>query len=202
MAARPAGLRRRSSLRPACWCRAGTSRVGFGTSGSAASLGPVNTPPVRFAIVSPARWGRLLLDAARASPALAFAGVWSRSGDNREAVAAGYGGVAYPTFDALLADPGVEAVVLPTPHFLHHPQAMAEFTDHLDGGVFLRRQPLTLDEIEPEFDRLVARHTAREGFRTYDVLHVSTARTMGCKRFVTFDTRARALARLEGLITD
>ncbi len=101
--------------------------MAFEATGPAANLVSVNTPPVRFAIVSPARWGRLLLDAARASRALAFAGVWSRSGENRDAVVAAYGGTAYPTLDDLLADPGVEAVVLPTPHFLHHPQAMAAF---------------------------------------------------------------------------
>lgn len=84
-------------------------------------------PPVRFAIVSPARWGRLLLDAARVSPRLEFAGAWSRSADNVAEVVAKYGGRAFATFEDLLAAEDVEAVVLPTPHFLHHPQAMAAF---------------------------------------------------------------------------
>ncbi len=80
---------------------------------------------VRFAIVSPARWGRLLLDAARESDKLTLAAVCSRSAERAEAVTADYGGKVYTDYDALLADPAVEAVVLPTPHFLHFPQTMA-----------------------------------------------------------------------------
>lgn len=81
--------------------------------------------PVRFAIVSPSRWGRLLLDAARSTPRLQFAGVWSRREENRTEIAAIYGGRSFATYEELLADPAVEAVVLPTPHFLHHAQTMA-----------------------------------------------------------------------------
>ena len=84
--------------------------------------------PLSFAIVSPARWGRLLLDAASKSPLLRLAGVWSRNEVNRSDIVATYGGRAYPSFDELLADADVEAVVLPTPHFLHHPQTMASFS--------------------------------------------------------------------------
>lgn len=82
-------------------------------------------PPVRFAIASPSRWGRLLLDAARSTRSLEFAGVWSRQEENRNAVVKHYGGRTYVTYDELLADPSVEAVILPTPHFLHHAQTMA-----------------------------------------------------------------------------
>lgn len=84
-----------------------------------------DTTPVRFAIVSPARWGRLLLDAAAESGLLTFVGVFSRSADNAAQIVDKYGGVAYESYDALLADATVEAVLLPTPHFLHHPQAVA-----------------------------------------------------------------------------
>lgn len=80
---------------------------------------------VRFAIVSPARWGRLLLDAAQQSAMLEFAGVFSRDAANAEAICRVYGGEVYDSFAALLADPAVELVVLPTPHFLHYPQARA-----------------------------------------------------------------------------
>lgn len=81
--------------------------------------------PVRYAIVSPARWGRLLLDAVRTSEKLSFCGVWSRNQDNAAQIVATYGGQSYPSFEALLASDAVEAVLLPTPHFLHYPQAMA-----------------------------------------------------------------------------
>jgi predicted nucleic acid-binding protein len=48
----------------------------------------------------------------------------------------------------------------------------------------------------------VARYTARHGFRTYDILHVASARALGCSRFLTLDAKARKLARLVGLKTD
>lgn len=86
--------------------------------------------PVRFAIVSPGRWGRKLLDAARATPTLRFAGVFSRQADNARDITANYGGQAYASYAALLADPQIEAVVLPTPHFLHHAQTLQA----LDAG--------------------------------------------------------------------
>ena len=88
----------------------------------------VNLSPVRFAIVSPGRWGRKLLDAARGSTKLQFAGVTSRSAVTAAEIANVYGGRAYASFEELLADPVVEAVLLPTPHFLHHPQAIAALT--------------------------------------------------------------------------
>lgn len=80
---------------------------------------------VRYAILSPARWGRLLLDSVRSSTKLSFCGVWSRSQPNADEIVAAYGGQRYDSYEALLADDTVEAVLLPTPHFLHHPQAMA-----------------------------------------------------------------------------
>ena len=51
------------------------------------------------------------------------------------------------------------------------------------------------------FEDLVHRHTARHGFRTYDILHVATALTLGCENFWSFDERANKLAALEGLQT-
>lgn len=83
--------------------------------------------PVRFAIVSPSRWGRLLLDAAAESERLTFGGVTSRSAENAAEIVEKYGGAAFPSYDALLADPSVEAVLLPTPNFLHYEQTMAAF---------------------------------------------------------------------------
>lgn len=82
-------------------------------------------PPVKFGIVSPGRWGRKLLDAAKESPLLSFGGVFSRNSTNAAEVAAAYGGRTYASLEALLADPALEAVVLPTPHFLHHAQTLA-----------------------------------------------------------------------------
>lgn len=81
--------------------------------------------PVPFAIISPAQWGRLLLNSVNKSPKLKFTGVWGRNAENAADVVANYGGRTYPSYEALLADDSIEAVVLPTPHFLHYPQSMA-----------------------------------------------------------------------------
>jgi predicted nucleic acid-binding protein len=80
--------------------------------------------------------------------------------------------------------------------------AWYEFTTHLDQGTFLQRSPLTLFELERDVESLVARYTARHGFRTYDIIHVASARALGCSRLLTFDAQARKLAQLVGMKTD
>lgn len=80
--------------------------------------------------------------------------------------------------------------------------ALADFEQDLSDGLFLARSPLTLEDIASEFNALVARYTAREGFRTYDVMHVASARTMGCGKFLTFDSKAKKLAKLTGMKTN
>ena len=84
----------------------------------------MTTTAVRFGIVSPARWGRLLLDAAQLSSKVVLGGVFSRRTENASEIADQYGGEIYSSYEALLAAPDIEAVVLPTPHFLHHHQTM------------------------------------------------------------------------------
>lgn len=76
---------------------------------------------------------------------------------------------------------------------------LAEFTGHLEEGSFLRRSPITLADIEPEFVSLASRHTQGHGFRTCDILHVASASKLRCRRFISFDAQANALARLAGL---
>jgi len=88
---------------------------------------PTPAAPVAFGIVSPGRWGRKLLDAARESQRLSFTGVVSRDPDRAAEVAKLYQGRSYASYDALLADPAIEAILLPTPHFLHHSQTLAAF---------------------------------------------------------------------------
>lgn len=65
-----------------------------------------------------------MLEAARGSPHLQFAGVASRDAAKASELAATFGGRVYADYAELLADPSVEAVVLATPHFLHHAQVM------------------------------------------------------------------------------
>ncbi len=57
-------------------------------------------------------------------------------------------------------------------------------------------------DLERKFHELSHRHTAKEGFRTYDILHVSSALVLGCDTFWSFDVKARKLAKLEGLATN
>lgn len=79
--------------------------------------------------------------------------------------------------------------------------AHEEFSESLFRANELKHVPLTLAEIESEFTSLVRRHTATRGFRTYDIIHVASAKKLGCKRFLSFDTKANALAKLVGLVT-
>lgn len=80
--------------------------------------------------------------------------------------------------------------------------AFSDFELDLGEEQFLVPTSLTLEDIEVEYDSLVARYTAKEGFRTYDVIHVAAARIMNCERFLSFDEKAKALAKLAGLKTN
>lgn len=53
--------------------------------------------------------------------------------------------------------------------------------------------------LERQVEELLLRHTARHGFRAYDLLHVSQALLLGCDTFLSFDQKANHLAKLEGL---
>ncbi len=79
--------------------------------------------------------------------------------------------------------------------------AHGDFENDMADGILLRRIPLTLADIETEFDTLVRRYTAKHGFRTYDIIHVASAFKLRCKRFLSFDAKANALAKLVGLKT-
>lgn len=75
----------------------------------------------------------------------------------------------------------------------------ARFFDEVDLGIQYHHSTISPEAIESMFQDLSHRHTAREGFRTYDILHVSSALVLGCDTFWSFDQKARKLARLEGL---
>ena len=79
--------------------------------------------------------------------------------------------------------------------------AHGDFQADLEDGRLVRSVPLTLADIEMEFDTLVRRYTALHGFRTYDIIHVSSALKLKCRRFLSFDQKANQLARLVGLKT-
>ncbi len=60
----------------------------------------------------------------QANPFAEIVGFFDMDPARAEALAAQYGGVAYDSFEALLADPRVEAVSVCTPNFLHGPHAI------------------------------------------------------------------------------
>jgi len=77
--------------------------------------------------------------------------------------------------------------------------AEAIFFEQVTEGTKFRSAQIDEILLERQFHNLVHRHTAREGFRTYDILHVASALVLGCDTFWSFDAKAKKLARLEGL---
>jgi predicted nucleic acid-binding protein len=77
--------------------------------------------------------------------------------------------------------------------------ALANFRSDSANNLFLQNTLLPSDKLESQFEELSLRHTARHGFRTYDLLHVASALVLECDTFWSFDPKANKLARLEGL---
>ena len=75
----------------------------------------------------------------------------------------------------------------------------AQIFDEARSGGRLRETQISHDSLYAVFHQLSHRHTAKEGFRTYDILHVSSALVLGCDTFWSFDKKAKRLAKLEGL---
>ena len=73
------------------------------------------------------------------------------------------------------------------------------FLDEADAGSQFRNYQCSENDVESVFRTLSHRHTAKEGFRAYDILHVAQALVLGCDTFWSFDEKARKLAKLEGL---
>lgn len=80
--------------------------------------------------------------------------------------------------------------------------ARGTFEEDLSRGEVFLHVHLSLEDMAESFETLVARHTAKHGFRTYDILHVASALHLGCDTFWSFDAKARKLAKLEGLKTN
>lgn len=80
--------------------------------------------------------------------------------------------------------------------------ARHQFEEELAIGEMLEWKFLPESELSRTYQSLVYRHTAQHGFRTYDILHVSTALCLGCDTFWSFDQKAKQLATLEGMETN
>jgi predicted nucleic acid-binding protein len=77
--------------------------------------------------------------------------------------------------------------------------ALMSFRDDLAREEFLHPSVVDIHELERQFEELSLRHTAKYGFRTYDLLHVASALLLECDTFWSFDPKASKLAGLEGL---
>ena len=97
----------------------------------------------------------------------------------------------------LLARTGNSSQTIPENALL----GLTRFEDELAAGNRLTLSPLPVHEMVRQARELSLRHTARHGFRTYDVLHVAGALILECDRFWSFDARANKLAKIERLKT-
>lgn len=77
--------------------------------------------------------------------------------------------------------------------------AHANFSSDIRSAEVLRSVAIPAAELEKQFEELSLRHTARHGFRTYDLLHIASALALKCDTFWSFDPKATKLAALEGL---
>lgn len=77
--------------------------------------------------------------------------------------------------------------------------AQARFREDVGRTNFLRWAPLDQEKLLRQFEEISLRHTAKHGFRAYDVLHVASALILECDTFWSFDLKACRLAALEGL---
>ncbi|HEV8074002.1 MAG TPA: type II toxin-antitoxin system VapC family toxin [Opitutaceae bacterium] len=76
--------------------------------------------------------------------------------------------------------------------------SLAAFEADLQAG-YLQLAPCDFSVIVEEARRLSDRHTLAGGHRSFDILHVATARVVKATAFLTFDANQRKLAGAVGL---
>lgn len=76
-------------------------------------------PPLRVACIGMGWWSDVLADAIVRSGKLKIIACYTRSADKRAAFAAKYGCRSVPSYEAILADPEIEAIVNTTPNDAH-----------------------------------------------------------------------------------
>src|SRR5215470_17780549 len=74
---------------------------------------------MKVACIGMGWWSDVLADAMKRSGKLTIAGCYTRSADKRDKFAAKYGCRAYPSYEAVLADRTIEAIVNTTPNAVH-----------------------------------------------------------------------------------
>lgn len=78
--------------------------------------------------------------------------------------------------------------------------SLAAFSADLQHGL-LRQPPCDLTAVLNEAERLSALYTAVGGHRSFDILHVASARILNATTFLTFDANQRRLAHTVRLTT-
>jgi len=96
---------------------------------------------VRLAFVGLGWWSNMLAEAASTSDRISIAACMSRSLEKREAFVNKFGGTARDTFDSVLEDTAIDAIVLTTPNSLHVSQCLAA-ADH--GKHIFIEKPMAL----------------------------------------------------------
>jgi predicted dehydrogenase len=79
----------------------------------------MTSPPLRVAALGMGWWSDVLADAAKRSGAIEIVACFSRSPDKRQAFAAKYGCKASASYEEILADASIEAIVNTTPNSMH-----------------------------------------------------------------------------------
>ena len=76
--------------------------------------------------------------------------------------------------------------------------ALQAVAHDLKSGMLVIAGP-SLPDVLTEAERLSARHSLVGGFRSFDILHVATARVLKADVFLSFDVAQRNLAAAAGL---
>ena len=79
----------------------------------------MTSPPLRVAALGMGWWSDVLADAAKRSGAIEIVACFTRSPDKRHAFAAKYGCKAAASYEDILADASIEAIVNTTPNSVH-----------------------------------------------------------------------------------
>jgi len=82
-------------------------------------LTAVTVEPLRVACIGMGWWSDVLADAMQRSGKLAIVACFTRSGEKRQAFAAKYGCRAAPSYEAILSDRSIEAIINTTPNNAH-----------------------------------------------------------------------------------
>src|SRR5437016_1223383 len=98
----------------------------------------MSADPLRVACIGMGWWSDVLADAIQRSGKLKIAACYTRSEDKRRAFAAKYGCRAAPSYEAILEDRAIEAIVNTTPNDAHLETTRAAAAAGMPGGVMLQ----------------------------------------------------------------